>query len=79
MSNKILIVDDKQMMRDSVAATLQRAGYQAIVAGDGDAAISMVARHRPMAVITDLKMPEMDGLELLGRLRQADGIICPLY
>ncbi|MCX5661826.1 MAG: sigma-54 dependent transcriptional regulator [Planctomycetota bacterium] len=72
MSSKILVVDDKQMMRDSVAATLQRAGYQVVVAADGQAALSAVARHRPAAVVTDLKMPEMDGVELLGRLRQAD-------
>ncbi len=72
MSNKVLIVDDKQMMRDSVGSTLQRAGYSAVVASDGNAALSMVAKHRPAAVITDLKMPEMDGLELLSRLRQAD-------
>ncbi len=69
---KILVVDDKQMMRDSVGATLQRAGYTVVAASDGSAALSMVARHRPSAVITDLKMPEMDGLELLARLRQAD-------
>lgn len=72
MSNKILVVDDKQMMRDSVGSTLQRAGYGVVVASDGNTALSMVAKHRPSAVITDLKMPEMDGLELLGRLRQAD-------
>ncbi len=72
MSNKILVVDDKQMMRDSVGTTLQRAGYGVVVASDGNTALSMVAKHRPAAVITDLKMPEIDGLELLARLRQAD-------
>jgi DNA-binding NtrC family response regulator len=72
MSNKVLVVDDKQMMRDSVGSTLQRAGFQAVAAADGNAALSMVARHRPAAVVTDLKMPEMDGLELLSRLRHAD-------
>ena len=72
MSNKVLVVDDKQMMRDSVGSMLQRAGYSVVVASDGAGALSMVAKHRPAAVITDLKMPEMDGLELLGKLRQAD-------
>ncbi len=70
--NKILVVDDKAMMRDSVAATLQRAGYQVVAAGDGNTALDLIARHRPAAVVTDLKMPEMDGLELLGRIRGAD-------
>jgi len=72
MSDKILVVDDKQMMRDSVGATLQRAGFNAVAAGDGATALKMVGKHRPAAVVTDLKMPEMDGLQLLGKLKQAD-------
>lgn len=72
MSTKVLVVDDKQMMRDSVGATLQRAGYTVVVASNGEVALRMVAKHRPAAVVTDLKMPEMDGLELLQRLAQAD-------
>ncbi|MEX0887715.1 MAG: sigma-54 dependent transcriptional regulator [Phycisphaeraceae bacterium] len=72
MIARVLVVDDKQMMRDSVGATLQRAGYRVIAASDGVAALDAVARHRPAAVVTDLKMPEMDGLELLRRLRTAD-------
>jgi len=72
MSTKILVVDDKAMMRDSVGRTLQRAGYTIVAASDGESALGMLAKHRPAAVITDLKMPEMDGLELLGKLRTAD-------
>ncbi len=72
MATKILVIDDKQMMRDSVGGTLQRAGFQPIAAGDGESALALTARHQPAAVITDLKMPEMDGLELLSRLRQQD-------
>ncbi len=72
MSTKVLVVDDKQMMRDSVSSTLQRAGFQVIAASDGAAALGHIARHHPAAVITDLKMPEMDGLELLSRIAQLD-------
>lgn len=72
MSTKVLVVDDKQMMRDSVGATLQRAGYTVIAASNGEVALRMVQKHRPAAVVTDLKMPEMDGLELLERLAQLD-------
>ncbi len=72
MSTKVLVVDDKPMMRDSVGRTLQRAGYTVVAASDGEAAMGLVAKHRPAAVITDLKMPEMDGLELLAKLRTAD-------
>ncbi|WP_428386565.1 sigma-54-dependent transcriptional regulator [Mucisphaera sp.] len=71
-AQKILVVDDKQIMRDSVAATLQRAGYTVVTAADGQAAIQQASKHRPSAVVTDLKMPEMDGLALLGELRRID-------
>jgi len=72
MATKVLVVDDKQMMRDSVGAILQQAGYQVVASPDGNSALGMVARHRPAAVVTDLKMPEMDGLELLSRIGAAD-------
>lgn len=72
MSTKVLVVDDKQMMRDSVGTTLQRAGYTVIVATNGKEAVAKIARHQPAVVVTDLKMPEMTGLELLQHLSEAD-------
>lgn len=73
MSLKVLVVDDKQMMRDSVGATLQRAGYVVVVASNGEDALAKAAKHRPAAVVTDLQMPGMTGLELLTELRAFDG------
>jgi two-component system, NtrC family, response regulator HydG len=70
--NTVLVVDDKEMMRDSVGSTLQRAGFKVVTAGDGEAALEAVARRRPDAVVTDLKMPGLGGLELLERLRGID-------
>jgi DNA-binding NtrC family response regulator len=72
MTTKVLVVDDKQMMRDSVGATLQRAGFTVVVACNGKDAVDKLARHQPAVVVTDLKMPEMTGLELLRHLREAD-------
>ena len=72
MTTKVLVVDDKQMMRDSVGATLQRAGFTVVVASNGRDAVDKLARHQPAVVVTDLKMPEMTGLELLRHLRDAD-------
>ncbi len=72
MNGKVLVVDDKQIMRDSVGATLRRAGLTVVVAADGKAALAAVARHRPDAMITDLRMPEMDGLQLLKRIADID-------
>lgn len=72
MSATVLVVDDKEMMRDSVGSTLSRAGFEVIAAGDGEAAIKTIARRRPDAVVTDLKMPGMTGLELVERVQQID-------
>ena len=69
---RVLVVDDKELMRDSVATTLARAGLQPAVAADGPTALKMIADQRPAAVITDLQMPGMTGLELLGEIKRID-------
>ncbi len=68
----ILVVDDKEMLRDSVGATLQRAGFGVVTATDGGSALEAIARRRPDCVVTDLKMPGMTGLELLEQAKQID-------
>ena len=68
----VLVVDDKEMMRDSVGSTLTRAGFQVVCAPDGNAALETIARRRPDAVVTDLKMPGMTGVELLAGVREID-------
>lgn len=68
----VLVVDDKEMLRDSVGATLQRAGHVVIAASDGASALDVIHKRRPDAVITDLKMPGMTGLELLEQIREFD-------
>lgn len=68
----VLVVDDKEMMRDSVATTLRRAGMDVQTASDGNAALEAIASRRPDAVITDQKMPGMGGIELLEQVRKID-------
>ncbi|QYK46867.1 MAG: sigma-54-dependent Fis family transcriptional regulator [Phycisphaeraceae bacterium] len=68
----VLVVDDKEMMRDSVAGTLERAGFEVATATDGAAALEMIARRRPAAVVTDLRMPGLSGIELIERIRAID-------
>ncbi|MCL2646468.1 MAG: sigma-54 dependent transcriptional regulator [Phycisphaerales bacterium] len=65
----ILIVDDKDMMRDSLSLALARGGHKAVTTGDPTEAPTLVRQHRPACVITDLKMPKMDGIELLQKIR----------
>jgi DNA-binding NtrC family response regulator len=68
----VLVVDDKEMLRDSVAVTLQRAGFTVLGAPDGKSALELIAQRRPDAVVSDLRMPGMDGLELIEQARRID-------
>jgi DNA-binding NtrC family response regulator len=68
----VLVVDDKEMMRDSVGETLRRAGFDVAFASDGASAVEIVARQRPDCLVTDMRMPGMTGLELLEKIRQVD-------
>ena len=65
----ILIVDDDAALREGMAETLTDLGHTVIEAADGPAALALAARRRPDAVLLDLRMPGMDGLEVLSRLR----------
>jgi len=69
---KVLVVDDKELMRDSVGTMLTRSGWQVLVASNGKTAVRIAAERRPDVILTDLQMPEMDGLELLREIRQVD-------
>jgi len=66
----ILVVDDEQNMRIALYETLSRNGYQVSVAENGRMALDMLQRNTPDLVITDIKMPEMDGIEMLQRIRR---------
>jgi DNA-binding NtrC family response regulator len=62
---RILVCDDQEMMRDSLAATLVREGHEVVAATDGPFALEKLAERRFDLLITDLKMPKMTGTELL--------------
>lgn len=67
--HKILIVDDEQNMRVALFEALSRNGHDVAVAEDGGMALEMIARNPPDLVVTDIKMPGMDGLELLRQVK----------
>jgi DNA-binding NtrC family response regulator len=69
MTPRILVVDDEERMASVVAMALGRAGYECETCHSGEAALTALAERGADAVVTDLKMPEMDGLELLRRIR----------
>jgi len=65
VTKSILIVDDAVSMRGLVAMTLRNAGYEVIEASDGKDAINKLESKRVNLIITDLNMPNMDGITLI--------------
>lgn len=65
----ILVVDDDRAVRESLRRSLQFNGYQVELAGDGVQALESVTRSRPDAMVLDVMMPRLDGLEVCRRLR----------
>lgn len=66
---QILVVDDDQAVRDSLARSLHYSGYEVTTAEDGVDALAKLSTHRPDAVIMDVMMPRLDGLEATRMLR----------
>ncbi len=64
----ILVVDDDNSVRRVVQMQLSEAGYDVVLAGSGGEALRILLEHRPKLLITDLRMPDLDGLELLRRI-----------
>jgi DNA-binding NtrC family response regulator len=69
-SERILIVDDEDGMRRLLSRVLAREGYDTSAVGSGAEALRLVANERFDLVVTDIKMPEMDGLQLLAELKE---------
>src|SRR5271165_5776052 len=66
----VLIVDDEPSIRLMFRTALQSAGYDAVEAGDGPAALAQLHESSPDVVLLDLKMPGMDGMETLRQMRE---------
>ena len=69
---RLLIVEDEKILRENLQAMFSEHGYQADVAPNGAEAIRMLDREGYDLVITDMKMPEADGLEVLRKAQQTD-------
>ncbi|MGE5789778.1 MAG: sigma-54-dependent transcriptional regulator, partial [Syntrophaceae bacterium] len=67
---RILVVDDDRGMQDVLDIMLSRAGYQVATADDGAAALEIIRKKKFDLVITDLKMPRVDGIELLKGVKE---------
>jgi two-component system, chemotaxis family, chemotaxis protein CheY len=69
MAKRILTVDDSKTMRDMVAFTLKGAGFDVVEAEDGVKALALLGSTSVDAIITDINMPNMDGVTLVKQLR----------
>jgi DNA-binding NtrC family response regulator len=69
MKPRILIVDDQERMADVIATALTSAGHECEISHDGSAALKLLEQRSFDALVTDWKMPRMDGLELLRRVK----------
>src|SRR5947207_2273129 len=67
--SRILVIDDEAAIRDSLRMTLEYEGYEFIGAATGQEGLALAERDSPDLVLLDVKMPGMDGLEVLDRLR----------
>lgn len=69
MSKRALVVDDSKTMREMVSYTLKGAGFDILESEDGKMALTTITGQKVDLVITDLNMPNMNGIELIAALR----------
>lgn len=75
----VLIVDDEKALRDGLSEAVRDLGYEPVVASSGREALAVATQAKPDAALLDLRMPDMDGLQVLIRLRNdADGAKLPI-
>jgi len=72
MSKTILIVDDSESIREVVSFTLENEGYKVLIGVDGKDALKFLDGSTIDLIITDLHMPEMDGIELIKNVRKME-------
>jgi len=70
IEKKLLLVDDEEDIREVVHLALADMGYQVLEAEDGDEALRIFKQAQPPIVLTDIKMPNMDGIELLQKIKR---------
>jgi two-component system phosphate regulon response regulator PhoB len=76
---KVLVIEDDEVVRGLVHDALQRGGFETVPAVDGETGLDLLAKHDPALVILDIRLPGVDGLEVLRRLRNGSaGVSVPV-
>jgi len=70
MTEKILLVDDEEGIRTVLGITLADYGYEVLKAGSGEEALRLFREQKPAIVLTDIKMPGMDGIQVLRKIKE---------
>jgi len=73
MGKRVMAVDDSATVRQVLQMTLEGAGYEVIEAVDGKDALDKLRVHQVDMMVTDLNMPNMDGIDLIRQVRQNPG------
>ncbi len=74
---RVLIVDDTEIVRRALEIAVRRMGHDAYSTADGREALRLAEAHTPELALLDYRMPDMDGVELFGALRNSLGTRCP--
>ena len=69
-NSKVLVIDDEEVVLSFVSRVLRSAGYETLEASNGEEGLQMFQEQCPALVITDLVMPEMEGLETIVQMRR---------
>jgi two-component system nitrogen regulation response regulator NtrX len=72
MKAKVLIIDDEEAIRSSLKMIFEYKDYECVLAANGEAGLKIAERENPDVVFLDIKMPQMDGMEVLKRLKAED-------
>jgi DNA-binding response OmpR family regulator len=72
VSPAVLVVDDEETLRSLLTRLLQREGFRPFSANDGEQAIRLFREQSPLVVVSDIRMPKMDGLTMLTEIRKID-------
>jgi two-component system, response regulator, stage 0 sporulation protein F len=72
MTEKLLVVDDQFGIRVLLKEVLEKDGYETYEAENGQAALTILEQHHPDLVLLDMKIPGMDGIEILREMRRRD-------
>jgi CheY-like chemotaxis protein len=67
---RLLLIEDNDILIDGLTLALAEEGHQVIVSTEGRPAIGLIAHHRPDAVILDISLPDMDGVQVARFIRQ---------